>query len=274
MKIGIFDSGLGGLIITHSLIKALPQYDYLYLGDIARVPYGDRSQTTVYQFTEQAVRYLFEQDCQLIIVACNTASAEALRRIQQDYLPAHYPDRRVLGVLIPAAEMAVNLSQNHKIGILATTSTVSSQAFVREIEKLNPEAQIFQQAAPLLVPLIENSGDSWTDSILEEYLAPLLTENIDTLILGCTHYPIIKDKIKQIVGPQVKLICQDEIIADALTSYLARHPEIRTKLSTNSQHTFLATDLTENLQQQANRMFSEPITITPITINSLTEEAT
>src|SRR4051812_1807244 len=156
MKIGVFDSGLGGLIIAHSLTSQLPDYDYLYLGDTARVPYGNRSQDTVYKFTLQAVKYLLDQDCELVIIACNTASAEALRRIQQDYLPEHYPDRRVLGVLIPAAEAAAAATKTGHIGVIATSGTIASGAFNREILKLRPKANISSNPAPLLVPLIEN----------------------------------------------------------------------------------------------------------------------
>src|SRR6185437_6403740 len=152
MKIGVFDSGLGGLIVTHGILQTLPEYDYLYLGDTARVPYGNRSHETVYRFTREAVDYLFAQDCRLIVIACNTASAEAVGRIQKEYLPARYPGRQVLGVLIPAAETAVAASVTGRIGVLATAGTVQSETFVHQIAKLRPEAQVFQQAAPLLVP--------------------------------------------------------------------------------------------------------------------------
>src|SRR5664279_3396454 len=185
MKIGIFDSGLGGLIITHSLINKLPQYDYLYLGDTARVPYGNRSPEIVFQYTLESVDYLFKQNCKLIIVACNTASSEALRKIQQDYLPKNYPDRKILGVIIPSVEEVVEKTRTGKIGVIATRGTVNSQTYIREIQKLRPNTKVYQQAAPLLVPLIEYDGSKWVDKILDEYLAPLLQQDIDTLILGC-----------------------------------------------------------------------------------------
>jgi len=257
MKIGIFDSGLGGLLIAHSLIQALPQYDYLYLGDTARVPYGSRSQDTVYEFTLQAVEYLFAQDCGLIIVACNTASAEALRRIQREYLPKYYPDRRVLGVLIPAAEAAAQATKNHHIGVLATLGTVNSGTFKRELLKLDPELTIIQQPAPLLVPLVENGGLKWAAPILDEYLAPLT--GIDTLILGCTHYPYMKDLIREKVGEGVKVISQDEVVPAKLADYLKRHPEIDQTLSNQGTRNYHVTDLTAEASRLSTKLFGEPI---------------
>ncbi len=259
MKIGIFDSGLGGLVVAQSLIKTLPQYDYLYLGDTARVPYGNRPQEEVYTFTRQAVDYLFANGCRLVIVACNTASAEALRKIQQDYLPQFYPDRTVLGVLIPAAEAAVSLTHNHRIGVLATTSTVASGAFIREIKKLAPGSQVFQVAAPLLVPLIEQSGSDWESPALSDYLAPLLKADIDCLILGCTHYPIIKEKIRSVVGKDVELISQDEIMPTKLADYLARHPEIATQLSHEKRRIFSVTLLDDKIMKQTEQLFGQSI---------------
>ena len=258
MKIGIFDSGLGGLIITRELTKQLPDYDYIYLGDTARVPYGNRSQAAVYEFTRQAVEYLFKQGCQLIILACNTASAEALRKIQQDYLPKHYPDRRVLGVIIPTAEVAV-AGKPQKLGVLATASTVNSEAYPRELHKLDPHLQIVQQAAPLLVPLVENNGLQWVEPILDSYLEPLREANIDALILGCTHYPFIKDLIRQKMPAEVKVLSQDEIIPDKLRDYLNRHPEINELLTKGEERKYLVTDLTENIQTLAQDLFGSEI---------------
>lgn len=259
MKIGVFDSGIGGLIITHSLTQALPEYDYLYLGDTARVPYGNRSQAAIYQFSCQAVSYLFAQDCALVIIACNTASAEALHRIQQEYLPAHYPDRRVVGVIIPTAEAAVAMSQNKRIGVLATSGTVYSQAYQRELQKLQTEVQVFQQAAPLLVPLIENDGVRWAGPILDEYLEPLLVAQIDTLILGCTHYPYLKDLIRQKVGASVAVISQDELIPQKLEGYLARHPELASQLSRKSNYCFEVTDLAPTVTSLAQQLFGAEV---------------
>lgn len=259
MKIGLFDSGLGGLIVTHSVVAALPQYDYVYLGDTARVPYGNRSQATIYEFTKHAVEYLFEQNCQLVIVACNTASAEALRKIQQEFLPAHYPDRRVLGVLIPAAEEAVTQTQNGKIGVIATKSTVDSRAYIREIHKLSPHAIITQQSTPLLVPLIENNALQYADPMLNDYLAPLLSANIDTLILGCTHYPVLKHRIQQKVGTGVNIIAQDDVIPAKLTNYLQRHPEVESTLTKHSTQQFFTTDFTPTMHETAVTLFGEDV---------------
>lgn len=261
MKIGIFDSGIGGLLVTHSLIRKLPQYDYLYLGDTARVPYGNRSQATVFQFTQEAVDYLFRQGCGLVIVACNTASAEALRRLQQEWMSDTYPDRRLIGVMVPAAEAAAEATKNNRIGILATASTVNSGAFPREIRKVKPEAIIVQQAAPLLVPLIEFGGLQWVEPILCEYLQPLIDQDIDCLVLGCTHYPMVKKQIRKIVGPEVAVISQDECVAERLSSYLERHPEISHNLSQDSGRQFQTTDPTEGITSLAANLFGSPIII-------------
>jgi glutamate racemase len=257
MKIGIFDSGLGGLIVAHSLVQALPQYDYVYLGDTARVPYGGHSQRSIYEFTQQAIEYLLRQDCQLVILACNTASAKALRQIQRTYLPRHFPDRRVLGVLIPAAEAAVAATKNKRVGVIATQATVSSQAFAREIHKLDPTIELFQQATPLLVPLIENGGLQYAKPILYDYLQPLRQQNIDTLVLGCTHYPLLKKQIQKEVGEQVTLISQDQIVPEKTAAYLQRHPEIESKLSRQSSRRFCLTDLTPSAQAIGLQLFGK-----------------
>lgn len=259
MKIGIFDSGLGGLLITQSLIHALPQYDYLYFGDTARVPYGNRSQATIYEFTKNAIEYLFANDCQLIIIACNTASAEALRAIQQHYLPTHYADRRVLGVLVPAIEAAVVQTKNNRVGVIATQGTVSANAYPIEINKRHPGITVVQQATPLLVPLVENNSLQYADPILNDYLAPLLKQHIDTLVLGCTHYPILKTHIQHRVGESVKLISQDEVIPAKLANYLVRHPEITAKLSQNSTRQFVMTDIAPSTQEVADHLFKTSV---------------
>lgn len=259
MKIGIFDSGIGGLIVARSLIEALPAYDYLYLGDTARVPYGNRSQETIYQFSREAVEYLFAHDCGLIIIACNTASAEALRRIQQEYLPAQYPNRKVLGVLIPAAEAAVQATRNQQIGIIATASTVNSGAFEREILKLLPSAKVHQVAAPLLVPMIENNSVDLLDTTLPQYLKPLISQGIDTLILGCTHYPAIKDQIRSQLPSSIQIISQDEILPGKLSEYVQRHPEVSNKLTQQQYREFLVTDLTQHLPALSAQLFGQPI---------------
>jgi glutamate racemase len=269
MKIGIFDSGLGGLLIAHSVIHELPGHDYIYLGDTARVPYGTRSREVIYCFTRQAIDYLFQQGCRLIVVACNTASADALRRIQQEYLPATYPDRRVLGVLIPAAEEAVAISRTGSIGVLATQATVHSGAFTREIHKLRPDARITQQAAPLLVSLIEMDGIRFARPILIEYLQPLRAAKIDTLILGCTHYPILRGMIAEEMGASVAIVDQTEVVPGKLRDYLRRHPELDSTSPVGSglrsgERQFLVTDLTHSAQSFARELFGPGLVLTPI----------
>lgn len=257
MKIGIFDSGLGGLLVLRSLAEAYPEYDYLYYGDTARVPYGNRSQETVYRFTCEALEFFFGNGCRLVILACNTASAEALRRIQQEFLPARFPDRKVLGVLIPAAEEAVARSREGRIGILATASTVQSGAYPREIRKLMPEAEVCQNAAPLLVPLVEHDGLKWAEPILAEYLAPLLYEKVDTLVLGCTHYPYLKEMIRHAIGPDIALVSQDELLPEKFADYLSRHPEIAEHLSRGGTREYWVTDMTPMLVTLSERLFGE-----------------
>ncbi len=252
--IGVFDSGFGGLVVLREFLQVLPQYDYLYLGDNARIPYGTRSDRVVYRFTEQAVDYLFRQGCQLIIVACHTASAKALRTIQQVYLPAHYPERRVLGVVIPTVEEALSRSRRRCVGVIATEGTVASCSFELELRKLDPGVRVVQQACPLLVPLIESGEQEWegTDMILRRYLLPLKDAGVDTLILGCTHYSILKDKIAAIMGDGITLVCSGQVAAAKLVDYLQRHPEIETRLSRQGTRRFLTTDLTPRFQMLAS----------------------
>ena len=271
MAIGIFDSGLGGLIILKEIIKKLPQYDYIYLGDNARTPYGNRSQEVIYKFTEQAVDFLFKQDCQLIIIACNTASAKALRKIQQEWLPRVMGNEyRVLGVIRPVVEKAVEVAKK-KIGIIGTKATVNSQAYIREIEKFPPKAdplqadntqmEIVQQACPLLVSLIEEGWEKRpaTKKILRSYLKPLKLAKVDTLILGCTHYPILIKEIQGIMGIHTKVLNSGEIVAEALLDYLYRHPEIELKLDKNSQYKLFVTDLSEHYQELGEKWFGQGI---------------
>jgi glutamate racemase len=260
MKIGIFDSGLGGLIILRDIIKKLPQYDYIYLGDNARTPYGNRSQDVIYKFTEQAVDFLFKQDCQLIIIACNTASAKALRKIQQDWLPKNYPERRVLGVIRPLVEEAVKVAKK-KIGVIGTKGTIGSQAYIKEIQKLNSRLEVIQKATPLLVPLIEEGWQKRpeTKKILRYYLRSLKLAKIDTLILGCTHYPILFKEIQGIMGARTKVLNSGEIVANSLADYLSRHPEIKDKLDKNSKYEFLVTDMSEYYQNLGKEWFGQGI---------------
>jgi glutamate racemase len=240
MKIGIFDSGAGGLLIAKSLESFLPQYDYCYLGDTKRLPYGNRSQAAILEFTWEALRYLFDQGCGLVVVACNTASAEALRTIQQQYMPEYYPNRKVLGVLIPAAEAAIVGGFNN-IGVLATTSTVDSGAYVRELRKLNPSVTISQQAAPLLVPLLEYGGGKWLLPVLEDYLLPLQEAGVQAIILGCTHYAALAEKAQTLTN--IKVISQTDVVPASLADYLQRHPEVEAKLSKHGMREYAVTDL-------------------------------
>lgn len=256
MKIGIFDSGLGGLIIAKGVVKAMPEYDYVYLGDTKRVPYGNRSHDAVFEFTREGVDYLFRQEnCAMVIIACNTASARALRKIQQEYLPKNFKARKVLGVLIPTAEEAAKFN---RIGVLGTKGTVDSNTFPKEINKLNSKTRVFQNSAPMLVPLAEEGEIKNAIPFIREYLKPFINKKLDALILGCTHYPIFKKQIKVFtrgVLVEVKIISQDEIIPKKLESYLERHPEIAQKLSKNKTTRILVTDLTKSVEKLSKKWF-------------------
>jgi glutamate racemase len=259
-SIGIFDSGFGGLEILREIVKELPQYNYIYLGDTARAPYGNRSQEQIYDFTKQAVDFFFKRNCGLIILACNTVSSEALRKIQQEYLPECYPEKRVLGVVIPAAE-AAGETKNNRIGVMATEGTVRSGAFKRELKKLNAQIQVFQQFCPLLVPIIEagEQGSKNTKIVLENYLNPLLEKKIDVLILGCTHYGLLENQIREIIGDKIKIISEGKIVAEKLKDYLKRHPEIENILAKNSEIEFLTTDLGHKFKTLGTNFFGKPI---------------
>ncbi len=253
MKIGVFDSGIGGLIILKAIVKKLPQYDYHYLGDTQRVPYGNRSKETVFEYTKECIEYLFKKDCQLIIIACNTASVDALRRLQREYLPKHYPDRRILGVIIPTVEIVA--SQPHaKVGLIATIGTCSSKIYEKELKKLNPKIKIYSQPSPLLVPLVEHNELKFAPEILKSYIDPLIKKGIASLILGCAHYPILKNAIQKIY-PKLKIISQTDIIPKKLADYLTRHPEIERKLSKKKKVVLETTDITPTTTRLALRWF-------------------
>lgn len=262
-SIGVFDSGFGGLSILRGVVRALPEYDFVYLGDTARVPYGTRSSEVVYEFTRQAVEFLLRKNCGLVILACNTASSDALRRIQHEYLPKCFPGRNVLGVLIPAVEEAVSLTHNGKIGIMATSGTVQSGAFVREILKLDASMRVFQNACPLLVPLVEAGEErsSATDHFLKQYLKPLLAKRIDTLILGCTHYGILERKIGRLVGRSARVLSEANVVGKKLREYIDHHPEYEQTLGKRGARTFYSTDLTENFEVLGKRFFGERIRV-------------
>ncbi len=259
-SIGVFDSGFGGLQILRQIVKTLPHYNYIYLGDTARTPYGSRSQEVVFNFTIQAVDFLFKNNCWLVILACNTASSEALRKIQQKYLPKYYPERKVLGIIIPTVEEAVKIAKK-RIGVIATEGSVVSGAFIREFKKLNSDLKIFQQPSPLLVPLIESNEERSpaANLILKNYLHPLIKEDIDTLILGCTHYGVLENKIKEITRNKIAIINEGKIIGQKLKDYLRRHPEIEQNLGKKSKIKFFTTDLTDKFKILGSNFFGKKI---------------
>jgi glutamate racemase len=245
------------------LVNLLPQYDYTYLGDNARAPYGNRSFETVYHYTLQCVEWLFGQGCPLVILACNTASAKALRTIQQNDLPEIAPDNRVLGVIRPTTEVVGNYTHTGNVGILATKGTVLSESYPIEIAKSFPELRVYQQACPLWVPLIENNEHDkpGADYFVKEYMDLLHDQSpdIDTVLLACTHYPLLKDKIARYLPPGSRLISQGEIVAASLADYLQRHPEMETRCSKNGQILFYTTDSTEDFNNHASTFYGSAL---------------
>lgn len=259
--IGIFDSGYGGLTVFKEIQKSLPQYDYIYLGDNARVPYGTRSFDTVYEFTKECVFKLFEQGCNLVILACNTASAKALRSIQQRDLP---PGKKVLGVIRPTTETLDKYTKSNKVGILATQGTVLSDSYKIEINKFHPEIEVFQHACPFWVPLVENNeihsegAHYFIQKDIESILS--LSDNIDTLVLACTHYPLLLPIIEQYVSQGISILSQGKLVAKSLQNYLERHPEVESICSKSSHMTFYTTDSAEDFEQKATIFFGKAIT--------------
>ncbi|MGM9803014.1 MAG: glutamate racemase [Muribaculaceae bacterium] len=262
--IGVFDSGFGGLTILKEIRKVLPQYDYLFLGDNARAPYGSRSFDIVYRFTLQAVKYLFSQGCRLVILACNTASAKALRTIQQNDLPGIDPSRRVLGVIRPTVEVIGDISRTGHIGIFGTPGTIQSQSYDIEISKLHPTFATFGHACPMWVPLIENkeSDGDGADYFVKKDIDALMKAdaNIDSVILGCTHYPLLLKKIEQYMPKQVTIVEQGPIVANSLADYLRRHPEMQCRLSQGHQCQYLTTESAEKFGDLASIFLGESIT--------------
>lgn len=253
--IGVFDSGYGGLTILHDIIKKLPGYDYIYLGDNARAPYGHRSFDTVYRYTLQSVKWFFENNCPLVILACNTASAKALRSIQQNDLEDIAPGNRVLGVIRPTTEIIGKFSETKKIGVMATAGTVASGSYEIEIEKFFPSLEVFQQACPMWVPLVENEeyNGPGADFFVKKYIDELLkqSEKIDTILLACTHYPLLYDKIRAYAPAGIKIISQGEIVAQSLEDYLVRHPAIEQRITRNKGRIFFTTDSTDDFDRHA-----------------------
>ncbi|QIP15247.1 glutamate racemase [Spirosoma aureum] len=271
--IGVFDSGYGGLTVLREIVHKLPQYDYIYLGDNARTPYGTRSFDTVYHYTLECVRHLFDRGCRLVVLACNTASAKALRNIQQLDLPTlapgldgpglDGPSRRVLGVIRPTTEVIGNYSQTGHVGILATRGTVTSESYLVEIDKFFPELRVFQEACPMWVPLVENGeyASAGADYFVKQHMDRLMAQSstIDTILLACTHYPLLLNKIRQYAPANTTVLSQGGIVADSLADYLTRHPEIEAQCSQYGHRTFLTTDSTEDFDRQATVFYGEPV---------------
>ena len=266
--IGVFDSGYGGLTVLKSIVQHLPQYDYVYLGDNARTPYGTRSFETVYHYTLECVQHLFDKGCRLVILACNTASAKALRNIQQLDLPTLAPDRRdppvrVLGVIRPTTEVIGTYSKTGHVGILATRGTVTSESYVVEIEKFFPDLKVYQEACPMWVPLVENGEHNGpgADYFVQKHLDRLLQQSpeIDTLLLACTHYPLLLPKIRQFAPQHLTILSQGDIVANSLQDYLQRHPEIDAQCSKGQTLNFYTTDSAEEFEEKAGLFWGKPV---------------
>jgi glutamate racemase len=257
--IGIFDSGYGGLTVMKEIVRRLPVYDFIYLGDNARAPYGNRSFDTVYRYTLECVKWFFNQGCPLVILACNTASAKALRTIQQNDLEKIAPGNRVLGVIRPTSEIMGSFTKSGSIGILATNGTVQSGSYAIEINKFHPQVQVTQEACPMWVPLVENNeyDKEGADYFIEKNITNLLAKDkhIDTILLACTHYPLLMDKLNKYVPENVRILSQGEIVAESLASYLLRHPEIETRCTKLGSRAFYTTDSEEDFENHAAIFF-------------------
>lgn len=268
--IGVFDSGYGGLTVLKEIAARLPQYDYIYLGDNARSPYGTRSFETVYEYTLQCVKWLFDQGCSLVVLACNTASAKALRTIQQDDLPKIDASKRVLGVIRPTTELIGRFTKSGNVGILATNGTVISNSYPIEIQKFYPAVNVFQEACPMWVPLVENNeyNSPGADYFIKKNIDALLNRSgeIDTILLACTHYPLLVDKIKKAVPEGMTVLSQGEIVAESLKDYLSRHKQIDENCSKNGQIAFFTTDSTEDFDNHAAIFYGKPVKSTHLTL--------
>ncbi len=261
--IGVFDSGYGGLTILKELVAALPEYDYLYLGDNARAPYGDKSFEEVYSYTLQSVEWFFNQGCSLVILACNTASAKALRTIQQNNLPLIDPNKRVLGVIRPTSEVIGQLTDSKHIGILGTQGTIQSESYLIEIEKFFPDVKVNQEACPEWVSLVEKNlyASTEADYYVKYHIDEILSKDakIDTLLLACTHYPILIDKIKQFTPAGIQIIAQGEIVARSLSSYLYNHKEMETNCSKMGRKKFFTTGDVMDFNEHASLFFGAKV---------------
>lgn len=268
--IGIFDSGYGGLTILNGIRQLLPQYDYLYLGDNARTPYGNRSFEVVYEFTRQAVVKLFEMGCHLVVLGCNTASAKALRSIQQNDLPVLDPQRRVLGIIRPTAEVIGSLTKSRHVGIFATEGTIKSESYNLEIHKLFPDIRVSGVACPFWVPLVEyNEADSpGADYFVKKRVDQLmaLDAEIDTVILGCTHYPLLLPKIRQYMPAGIRIVSQGDYVADSLKDYFVRHPEIEERCTKGGEVHYLTTENPEKFREQAQLFLHDTVEVNNITL--------
>ena len=268
--IGVFDSGYGGLTIYSEIQKLLPQYDYLYLGDNARTPYGTRSFDVVCEFTRQAVRYLFQQGCQLVILACNTASAKALRTIQQVDLPSLDPNRRVLGIIRPTVEHVGEVTRSGHVGVLATEGTIRSLSYPLEIRKLYPEIEVVGEACPMWVPLVETNeyAGAGADFFVKRHIDNLLSRDpeIDTIILGCTHYPMLLDKIRKYTPEGVTLLTQGAAVASSLADYLQRHSEMERLCTKGGRTTFCTTESDGKFGAQASLFLNCPVEVKNVTL--------
>ena len=268
--IGIFDSGYGGLTVLHGIRQLMPEYDYLYLGDNARAPYGPRSFDVVYEFTRQAVMKLFDMGCHLIILGCNTASAKALRTIQQHDLPGIDPERRVLGVIRPTAEVIGGLTKSRHVGVLATEGTIRSESYTLEIKKLHPDIEVTGVACPFWVPLVEyNEADSpGADYFVKKRIDEIMRKDpkIDAIILGCTHYPILMPKILKFLPAGVRIVPQGEYVAESLKHYLERHPQIEQRCSKGAKVHYLTTENPTKFKESAQIFLHEPVEVENITL--------
>ncbi len=261
--IGIFDSGYGGLTVFRAIREKLPEYDYLYLGDNAHAPYGNLSLETIYQYTLKCVRWLWDQGCPLVILACNTASANALRRIQQEIIPHYAPDKRVLGVIRPTAEILGKYTRSRVVGVMGTKGTIESGAYIDEIQRFHPDVAVYQQICRLLVPLIEDGeyDSPGADYFIEKYVTALLEQSpdIDTVLLGCTHYPVLEKKIRGYLPEDIRLISQGGLVAHSLADYLDRHPEVSGNLSRHQSTDFFTTDDPADFDSHAAIFFGAPV---------------
>lgn len=268
--IGVFDSGYGGLTVLKELVKSLPRYDFLYLGDNARTPYGTRSFRVVYEYTLQAVSYLFSQNCPLVIIACNTASAKALRNIQQLDLPRIAPDRRVLGVIRPSVEKVAEITKNGHVGVLGTPGTIASESYPIELKKWSDGKvkSTVQEACPLWVPLVENNEmtNEGAAYFVQKNIRNILNkdENLDTLILGCTHYPLLMHQVRKFVPQHIHILEQGQIVAEKLVDYLKRHPEMEMRLTKGSHIHFQTTESSENFNDKATLFMQKEVNATTI----------